>query len=156
MGYTKRQIVEGAFSEIGIASYVFDVQSDAYQDAMRRLDAMLAEWNGRGIRLGYPIPSTPEGGDLDDEAEVPDRAWEACITNLALRIAPTFGKKVMRETKVAAKQALQTLMSVRPPEKQLRIMPVGAGNKPNQTLDGEYTRVNTPLDAGNDGKLEFN
>jgi len=156
MGYTKRQICEAAFSELGLASYVFDTQPDALDDAMKRLDAMLAEWNGRGIRLGYPIPSSPEGGDLDAEAGVPDRAWEACVTNLALRIAPSFGKTPMRETKVAAKQSLQTVMTLRPPTRELRTMPAGSGNKPWRYGDNEYNYPEPHMDAGNDGELEFN
>lgn len=156
MGYTKRQIVEKAFGKLGLASYIFDLQPDAYQDAMQDLDAMLAEWNGRGIRLGYPIPTNAEGGDLDAAAEVPDKAWAACYSNLALIIAPDFGKEPSRSLKNLARQSLQTLMSIKPPNRQLRVMPSGAGNKPWRDEVGVYTIVETPLDAGNDGELEFN
>ena len=104
MSYTKRQFCEAIFDELGLSSYAFDMPTEQYQKTMRRLDAMMAEWNARGIRLGYPIPSSPEGGDLDAETEVPDSAWTAIITNGAIRIAPSFGKQVMPETKVTAKQ----------------------------------------------------
>ena len=155
MGYTKRQIVEKAFAKLGLASYIYDVQSDAYQDAMEDLDAMLAEWNGRGIRLGYPIPSTPEGGDLDAEASIPDRAWLAAYTNLALLIAPDFGKEPTRSLKNAAKKSLETLQLQRPPTMQYRKVPLGAGNKPWRTGYGEFTKQEDPLDVGNDSELEI-
>jgi hypothetical protein len=54
MGYTKRQFISAAFEEIGLASYVFDLQPEQLQSALRRLDAMMADWNAKGIRLGYP------------------------------------------------------------------------------------------------------
>mgnify|MGYP000165071707 CR=1 FL=1 len=103
MSWTKRQFVDQAFEEIGYASYTFDLEPEQLQAAMRRLDSMMATWNGRGIRVGYPLPATPGAGDLDDLTDVPDYANEAIYLNLAIRIAPTVGKAVSRETKVAAK-----------------------------------------------------
>ena len=58
MGYKKRQFISAAFEEIGLASYVFDLQPEQLQSALRRLDAMMADWNAKGIRLGYPAPRT--------------------------------------------------------------------------------------------------
>jgi hypothetical protein len=56
MSYTKRQFVTAAFEEIGLASYVFDLTNDELTSACKRLDAMMADWNAKGIRLSYPIP----------------------------------------------------------------------------------------------------
>jgi RNase H-fold protein (predicted Holliday junction resolvase) len=59
VGYSKRQFVEAAFAEIGLASYAFDLQPQDLEQVLRRLDAMMAEWNAKGIRLGYPLPGSP-------------------------------------------------------------------------------------------------
>ena len=88
MGYTKRQFVTAALEEIGLASYVFDLQPEQLQSALRRLDALMAEWNGKGIRLGYPLPSSPQDSDLDEESNVPDSANEAVIPSPTLAKAP--------------------------------------------------------------------
>lgn len=158
MGYTKRQFVNGAFEEIGLAGYVFDLQPDQLQGAMRRLDAMMAEWNAKGIRLGYPLPGSPNAGDLDTETNAPDSTWEAIITNLAIRIAPGYGKVVAVETKAIAKDAYNTLLqrSAFPLEMQFpTTMPTGAGNKPWE-LDGEFPyQPIDPVEAGPDGPLEW-
>ena len=74
MGYTKRQFISAAFEEIGLASYVFDLQPEQLESALRRLDAMMADWNAKGIRLGYPLPSSPQDSSLDEETLVPDSA----------------------------------------------------------------------------------
>jgi hypothetical protein len=160
MGYSKRQFVAAAFEEIGLASYVFDLQPEQLQSAMRRIDAMMADWNGKGIRLGYPLPNSPQDSDLDEPTLVPDWANEAIITNGAVRLAPGYGKVVMPETKAVAKDSYNTLLqrATMPPEQQLpATMPAGAGNKPWRVYDNPFIRppVN-PVDAGPDGPLQFN
>jgi hypothetical protein len=160
MGYSKRQFVAAAFEEIGLASYVFDLQQEQLQSAMRRIDAMMADWNGKGIRLGYPLPNSPQDSDLDEPTLVPDWANEAIITNGAVRIAPGYGKVVMPETKAVAKDSYNTLLqrATMPPEQQLpATMPAGAGNKPWRVYDNPFIRPPVdPVDAGPDGPLQFN
>jgi hypothetical protein len=155
---TKRQLIEAAHTEIGLADYVFDIPSEQLQLALRRLDAMMAEWDGYGVRLGYPIPGSVEGGDLDADAGVPDRAWEAIVTNLAIRIAPSFGKQVSPETKGSAERGLNLLMSrALPPEMNLGRIPAGSGNKPwRNTLDPFLLPEHEAIQAGPDGDMEFN
>jgi hypothetical protein len=156
MGYTKRQFVEEAFAEIGMASYVFDLQPQQLEGALRRLDTMLATWNGKGIRIGYPLPSSPEDSDLDTETLVPDAANEAIITNLAVRIAPQYGKTPSIDTKITAKQSYDLLLSraAMPMEMQLPAsMPRGAGAKAYD--DPFVDNPEEPILAGRDGPLEF-
>jgi hypothetical protein len=160
MGYSKRQFVAAAFEEIGLASYVFDLSPEQLQAALRRLDAMIADWNGKGIRLGYPLPGSPQDSDLDEPTLVPDSANQAILTNLAIRIAPSYGKVVMPDTKAVAKDSYNTLLqrATMPPEQQLpATMPAGAGNKPWRVYDNPFIRPPVdPVDAGPDGPLQFN
>ena len=160
MGYSKRQFVAAAFEEIGLASYAFDLQPQQFESALRRLDAMMASWNALGIRLGYPMPSSPQFSDLDAQSEVPDSANEAIITNLAIKLAPGYGKQVMPETKATAKETYNTLLSraAAPLEQQLPgTMPSGAGNKPWRVYDDPFLRPPVdPVLAGQDGPIEFN
>lgn len=138
MSYTKRQFVNAAFTQIGLANYTFDLQSEQLQTGLKLLDAMMAMWNAKGLRLSYPISTTPENSDLDDETNVPDRANEAIIFNLAQRIAAAFGRQVMPELKQTAYLAYQTLLAVSamPDEMSLpSTLPRGAGNKPHRWED---------------------
>jgi hypothetical protein len=160
MGYTKRQFILAAFEEIGLASYTFDLQPEQLESARRRLDAMIADWNGKGIRLGYPIPSSPEQGGIDEETFVPDSAYEAIICSLGIRLAPSYGKQVMPMTMATAKQGYDTLLqrATFPLEQQMpSTMPAGAGNKPWRVYDNPFLRppVN-PVQVGPDGPLELN
>ena len=157
--YTKREIIEAAFEEIGLAAYVFDLSPEQLQSAMRRLNAMVATWNARGVRLGYPIPSTAKGGDLDDLTNVPDSADQALILNLAILLAPAYGKSVSPDTKAGAKAGYQGLVnaSTTPIERQLPgSMPAGSGRKLWRSRSGQF--IDTPtdrLDVGPDGELNL-
>ena len=159
MSYTKRQFVTAAFEEIGLAGYAFDLTDNEILSACKRMDAMLAEWNARGVRISYPLPSSPESTNLDSETNVPDAANEAIITNLAVRIAPSFGKAVSPDTKMIAKNAYNTLLqlsAVWPVEKQFPSgMPAGAGNKPWRYDDPFLQDPVDPLEVGGDGVLDF-
>jgi hypothetical protein len=160
MAYTKRQFVEAALTEIGLASYVFDIQPEQLEYARRRLDAMMADWNGKGIRLSYPIPASPEQGSLAEETNVPDSANEAVILNLAVRLAPSYGKQIMPDTRLVAKAAYDTVLqrATAPIELQFPdTLPSGAGNKYWRDADDPFmpTPVD-PVETGPEGILEFN
>ncbi len=154
MGYTRRNFIDLALEELGLATYAFDIPPERLESAMRRLDAMIATWNAKGIRLGYPIPSQPGGGDLDDETNVPDKAYQAIISNLAIQLAPSWGKVPMPETKITARTSYDLLLveAAQPIEIKPSITIAGAGQKDMLypfTLPASQT-----IDTGTD-KLEL-
>ena len=161
MSWTKRQFIYQAFEAIGMAHYAFDLSPEELQSALRQLESMMATWNAKGLRLSYPIAADPDDADLDTLTDVPDRANEAIYSNLAMRIAPTFGKNVMPELKAWAHYAYLALLSytARPPfEKQFgSTLPRGAGNKPwRENSDNFTTEPVDPLVAGPDDTIDFN
>lgn len=159
MSWTKRQLVVQAFEEIGYASYAYDLQPEQLQAGLRRLEALIATWNGRGVRLGYPLSNNPNTAELDVNSNVPDSANEAIYTNLAIRIAPIVGKTVSVETKQAARSAYMELLSrfTKPEEQQLPgTMPAGAGNKPWRQDQPFLPSPEDQIDAGGDGPIQFN
>lgn len=159
MGYTKRQYIEAALTEIGLADYVFNSTPQDLQTALRRLDGMMASWGERGIRLGYPLPLSPQQSDLDEQTGVPDRANEAVVTNLACRLAPSYGKQVLPATMATAREAYNTLLvrAAMPQEQQLPgTMPAGAGNKPwTRQGDPFLPPPVDPILAGNDAPIDY-
>ena len=159
MSWTKRELITQAYAEIGLASYTFDLSADQQEHALKRMNTMMASWNIKGIRLGYPIPTTATGDDLDDDSGLPDYALEPVYTNLAVRLAAGLGKQVPQETALTAKDSFNTLMSLAamPIEKDLpTTMPRGAGNKPWRNQDSQY--ISPPeqrILTGEDGEIEF-
>lgn len=160
MTYTKLDVIKQAYSEIGLGSYVFDADAEELQYALRRLDGMMAQWNGKGIRLGYPLPSGFTRSSLSDEVNVTDMALEAMYCGLAVRLSPALGKMPSPDTKVAARQGYISLLgkSAHPLEKPVdnRMVPAGAGNKDWRYNNDPYlAKTAKAIDAGPDNKLEF-
>jgi hypothetical protein len=120
-----------ALSEIGIASYEFDASPEMLQQALERLDLMMATLDADGMKLGYALPSMVDGSDLDDEAGIPDWARAAVYLSLAIDIAPTYGKTVGAETRTRWAAAMDSLArrAVRFPPIRLGALPAGAGAK---------------------------
>lgn len=133
MGWTKRQLVAEGLGEVGLASFEFDTTPDEQQMVLRRLDTMMATWEARGVRVGYRFPASPDASNLDDDSGLPDSAVETAYLNLAIRIAPSFGKVVSGETKKNARDGWDLLLvaAAQPIEQQLpSTLPRGAGQKP--------------------------
>jgi len=137
MSYTKGELVSAAFEEIGIAEYEFDISPEQVESGIRRLDMMMATWASKKISLSFPI-SKLENSYPSDDSNIPDWAWEAVVTNLAIRIAPSFGKSVSPDTKVIAKESYNAMLAKfsKPREIQFSSMPKGAGYK---TTDQRFT-----------------
>lgn len=158
--WTKRQLIEEAFGELALAGYVFDLTPEEMQTALRRMDTMLATWDGKGIRLGYALTAGPDTSDLDQPSGLPDAANEAVYLNLAIRLAAGFGKPLQASTLAAAKQAYDALITAAamPTQQQLRdTLPRGAGNKPWRTAGNPFISPPDlePLRVGEGGDLDF-
>lgn len=158
MSWTKRDIVNQAFEEIGFANYNFDLNPEQLESALRKLDAMMATWNIKGLRLGYPLSSSPDLSSLDTDSALPDWAIEATYINLGIRIAPGLGKTVTREAKKDAKNSYNTLlmMNAKPSPMQITGLPSGAGSKSWRSNNSPFLdQPSAPLLGGDDGEIEF-
>lgn len=150
--WTKQQLIELALGEIGLGT-AFNVGPDELEDALKRLDSMMATWNGKGIRLGYALPSTPDASELDQDSGLADTAHEAVFMNLAVRLAGGFGKTLSQDTRNTARDAYEGLLAVAayPPQQQLpNTLPRGAGNKPWRGQSPYMPTPTDPLLAGDD------
>ena len=158
MAWTKRQLINQAFDELGFSEYNFDLDPAQLQSALRKLDAMTAQWNIRGIRIGYPLNTNVGESLIDSDSGVQDYSIEAIYKNLAISIAPSLGKTVSRDTKKDAKLALNTMLmlSTKPQEMQITGLPRGAGNKHWRTTENPFLdRPRDPLLAGGDSEINF-
>jgi hypothetical protein len=160
VSWTKQQIVEEAFGELALHGFVVDLDPDTLQSGLRRLDTMMAMWDGKGIRLGYPLPSSPDDSNLDDDSNLPDMAVEPVYLNLAVRLSAGYGKQVSPTTSATAKEGYDMLMAraAMPPEVNFpRSMPAGAGNLPwRRNYNPFLIPPDEPINAGPDGGIDFN
>lgn len=111
--WSKRLIINEALDEIGISSYDFDSTAYNLQTALRRLDSMMAIWIDLSIIFEpdpYPYFTDVTLSDLDQDTNAPGEAISAMFLNLAVRLAPGYGKSVSRETKIGAKLSFNNLL----------------------------------------------
>lgn len=157
MSWTKRQIIEQAFEEIGLASYIFDLTPDQLESALRRLDLMVSSWVAKNVRISYPLPSSPQDSDIDQQIDVPIQCNEALVLNLAVRLAPSYGKTLTPETKMNAKLLYDQLLveAAAPIEQQyVKTLPLGAGYKRTERVFVDYPDLN-PIAVQNNGQALF-
>lgn len=127
---TKRTIVEMAWEDCGIPGYQFDATAEENASAVRRLDAMMREWQARSVDLGYFFPTAVGTSDPDDPSLVPDTAITGIAGQLAMRLAPAMGKTISKEGRIAANQAfiaIQASTQLLPNMQPDRNTPRGAG-----------------------------
>lgn len=157
MSWTKRELITAAYTELGMANYVFDLEPDQLQTAVLRMDSLFAHWEGMGIHLGYATSDTPGSANLDTPSGIPGYANAAAYLGLALILAPSVGKNISPITAAGARATYLGLLrkSMVPTiEKQLPgTMPRGAGHK-----DRESPFVDAPtdpIDTGPEGQLDL-
>lgn len=160
MSWTKAEIVADAYNELAIAGWVYDLDEGETQWAGQRLDALMAQWDMQGVRLGYALASSPSALDLDTDSGIPLGAVRAVVLNLAKSIAAGKGKQLAAQTLIEAKAELDTLKgrASLPPQQQLpNTLQRGQGSKPWRTVNRPYmpTPDTTSAQVGTDGGLEF-
>ena len=149
---TKLVLFNDAYSELGLAGYVFDLSPEEEQEALRRANRMAAMWDSLLIRLGYSM-----GTDINAESGLPDTAEECFVLQLALRLAPTVGKTLSSESRVNARTALNALLAAqakRPQQSYPARLPIGKGNR-RGVLEKQYFPETTEVPGLNDGATEY-
>lgn len=152
--WTKGAVVKKAFESMGLAAYVFDLSPDELQSAVQSMDMMIASWNGRGIRLAYALESDPDGASVDQASGLADSDIECVVCNLAVRLAPSYGKTTPPEIGRTARETFDAMLSrstEMPTVQMPRTMPMGAGYK--RRNQRPFFSPADPVDAGNDGEI---
>jgi len=105
-GRPKRDIIELAFDDCGMAGYEFDRTPEEQSMALRKLNALMMEepW----ARLGYDQPSYGVG-QAEGGSGIPDFAINTVAQYLALRIAPGMGVALSSELKASMARSLLNL-----------------------------------------------
>ncbi len=127
---TRSDILAEAFEHLALAGYVFDITPEEQASALRKMDNMLGEWEGRGISLAYE-PANGDG-NLADETGTPAWATSAIAANLAIALAPSFGKTPSPELRKLARSGYN-LVTVKtltiPTNARASSTVIGAGNR---------------------------
>lgn len=132
--WPKKLHIEKAFGELALAGFIYDISPELMEDSLLTLDAMMADWLGMGIDIGYVFPATPDDSNVDDDSGVPDTDNQAVYMNLAVTLAAARGKTLTARTLLAASRGYNRLLgavarAAARPMPMPNTMPRGAGNK---------------------------
>lgn len=129
----KKAFVEQAFNELGLTSYVFQLQAEDIQQGLNLLESRIAQFDAQGIFLNWPFADDAFAVDGTEEVNLPPYALAGVVAQLAIDLAPLYGKTVNPATLIKAKTGYETMISIGAvpnPPTQNRLAPLGAGNKP--------------------------
>lgn len=107
-GRPKRDIIELAFDDCGLAGYEFDRTPEEQTMALRKLNAMMMEWPWS--LLGYRQP-TYAVGLPEEPSGVPDDTVNTIAQYLAQRIAPGIGTSLPPEQRATMARSLSLLQA---------------------------------------------
>jgi len=128
-GRPKRDIIEMAFDDCGLAGYEFDRTPEEQTMALRKLNALMLEWPWN--LLGYNQPDYGVGL-AEGPSGLPDEAISGTAQYLAMRIAPGIGNTISPELKATMARALANIEALTATIKTIDPAPgtaVGAGNR---------------------------
>jgi len=162
MGWTKRQLIQQAFSGLALAGYSFDITPEEEQDSLCLLDTMMATWDAQGVQLGYALSADPDDSDVSADSGLPLYAVEAVYRALEIRIASGKGKQIPASTQIAASRAYAAMASKlvsdqTRPQQIASGTPLGAGLKTWRRSGSPFaaTPNTAPVQVSPDGGIDF-
>ena len=127
-GRPKRDIIELAFDDCGLAGYEFDRTPEEQTMALRKLNGLMLDWPWN--LLGYNQPDYGVGL-AEGASGLPDEVISGTAQYLAFRIAPGLGLTLSPELKATAARALANIEAYCATVPGIQIprgVPMGAGN----------------------------
>lgn len=151
---TVNEIVSGALKLLGIRAAESPLTAAEAEDGRVSLNDMMAEWEERSIYTGFVALA-----DVDDPVLVPDYAIGAIKSNLAIYIAPEYGKSIAPELDRRASKsftALKAALIRMGPSSFPDTLPVGSGNQVGFTSsDGDVPGLDNEMFYPENEKRNF-
>jgi hypothetical protein len=101
---TARDIITRALKKIGALAPGEPLASGEALDGLAELNQMLSSW-----RTENDLTQISEISDLSDELSLPDGYSDAIIYNLAVRLAPDYGRMVPDLVMMTAAESMATI-----------------------------------------------
>lgn len=121
------QIIERAFSKIGVKASETPLTASEIEDGLDTLNDLLSEWNNDGTLKGA-VPLA----NVNDDLNLPRFALGALKANLAMRIAPEYDRVVLPGLLMEATDTLSNLIKSSIDLRTINFpstLPIGDGNQ---------------------------
>lgn len=159
MATTKSDIVASALNKLAVTGFDYEIDPEELKAGVVALEYLMADWDARGIKIGYRFAADPETANISDPCGLPDIGYRAVVYQLAIDLADTYGKQVTQSIAAGANSAMTSLLSAIQfiPEMQYpNRMPRGSGNTLRWNRWNRFYRQTDTLDADNAGPIDTN
>ena len=120
-------IIKSALQEILVQASEAPLEPDEIQDALTYMNRFMTQIAAQGTNLGYTKVTSPT-----DPITIPDGALNGLVFELAIRLAPQFGKQVspdLRQNAKDGRDAMRRIAVFVRSSKFPGTLPVGSGNE---------------------------
>lgn len=129
---TALEVINRAFSIIGIRSSEVDLTDNEIADGIETLNDMMTEQAADGLQLGFAKVI-----DKTDDIEVPDWSLAAIKSNLAVRLAPEYDRPLTQAVVMFADSSFTAIKN--------RSIVIGAASFPDTLPVGSGNRVHNDV-----------
>ena len=129
---TKGEIVENAFTEIGMASYVYQLQAEDIAFGLQLLEYVILFLDSEGIELNWPLADDPFKVDPQEQVNLPPYSISGVTAQLAIDLCSGYGKSPNPATVMRAARGFNSMISVGAMPGRIALnhaVPLGSGNK---------------------------
>lgn len=149
---TKGDIVRQAFQHLRISGLTNKARNEDTQLALQTLESMLLAWTNKGLNLSWNKSPDFVDPDPQEDSGISDADYEAIYVNLAVKLAPAFGKPTTQLDSFARELYAGLFSTELPTQQNNTYMPLGSGNRRGACAP-VYQQANEPIDVENDGNI---
>jgi len=142
---TAAEIIGDALQELVVQAAEAPIEASEAAYAIRAMNRFMFKLDADGVALGYTVVS-----GLADLITIPPGAEQGLVMNLALIISGQFGTVPSADTRVAAKQGMETMLKLAdliPTGSYPSTLPIGSGN------EGRHNHANRHFYAGSEEQI---
>lgn len=150
--YLKSDCINNAYQELRISGLTVQPQPNENVTALRKLEAMAAEFKNRNVCVGYNFEEAP---DLNSSAGIPIEYQESFELCLAVRLVSIFGKgaadkidQVLFQRESGAWSYLSGMTAPIQLVQPSGRMPIGSGNERYGTRYSKFYKPSAVPDPG--------
>lgn len=149
---TKGDIVNQAFEYLRISGLTNEAAPRDTQLALRSLDSIMLAWTNKGLNLSWNKSDDFTDPDPQEDSGISDADYEAIYVNLAVKLAPAFGKPPTQLDSFARELYAGLFSTELPTQQNNTYMPLGSGNR-HGVCAPVFQQANEPIDVENDGNI---
>ena len=149
---TKGDIVNQAFEYLRISGLTNEAAPRDTRLALRSLDSMMLAWTNKGLNLSWNKSDDFTDPGPQEDSGISDADYEAIYVNLAVKLAPAFGKPPTQLDSFARELYAGLFSTELPTQQNNTYMPLGSGNR-RGAYAPVYQQANETIDVENDGNI---